>query len=207
MPARYRSLATRSSRCYRWRSQGIWQEILNRLQQAADAANQIDARSTFYRQYHRPRSRSTQGEQKGGTECRRTIAECRASSAARSTRTLKRRLIRTKIHIQAEGMGKPMQFVLTEGQRSDVKGFSTLNTALKVKRSRRGKPKLSPRYLIGDKGACRTDNSQYLTPSAHHTSHPQAQEGAKYASPASIAASTESATALNACSIASSSNA
>ena len=37
----------------------------------------------------------------------------------------------TKIHIQAEGMGKPMQFVLTEGQRSDVKGFGTLNTALK----------------------------------------------------------------------------
>jgi len=27
---------------YRWRSQGIWQEILNRLQQTADAADQID---------------------------------------------------------------------------------------------------------------------------------------------------------------------
>jgi len=26
-----------------------------------------------------------------------------------------------QIHIQAEGMGKPMQFVLTEGQRSDLK--------------------------------------------------------------------------------------
>ena len=30
----------------------------------------------------------------------------------------------TKIHIQAEGMGKPMQFVLTTGQCSDVKGLS-----------------------------------------------------------------------------------
>ncbi len=29
-------------RFYRWRSQGIWQEILNRLQQTADAAGQID---------------------------------------------------------------------------------------------------------------------------------------------------------------------
>lgn len=48
LPARYRSRGTVSSRFYRWRSQGIWQEILNRLQQTANAANQIDARSTFY---------------------------------------------------------------------------------------------------------------------------------------------------------------
>ena len=49
-------------------------------------------------------------------------------------------------------MGKPMQFLLTEGQRSDVKGFYTLNTALKVKRIGRGKPQQRPRYLGGDKG-------------------------------------------------------
>ena len=47
LPARYGSRGTVSSRFYRWRSQGIWQEILNRLQQNADAANQIDARSAF----------------------------------------------------------------------------------------------------------------------------------------------------------------
>lgn len=152
LPARYGSRGTVSSRFYRWRSQGIWQEILNRLQQTADAANQIDWEVHYYRQYHRPRSRSTQGEQKGGTECRKTIAQCGADAPTRGTWTLKRRLIHTKIHIQAEGMGKPMQFVLTEGQHSDVKGFSTLNTALKVKRSRRGKPKQRPRYLVGDQG-------------------------------------------------------
>ncbi|CAA9574580.1 hypothetical protein AVDCRST_MAG81-2090 [uncultured Synechococcales cyanobacterium] len=49
-------------------------------------------------------------------------------------------------------MGKPMQFVLSEGQRSDIKGFATLNTALKVKRTGRGRPKQRPRYLVGDKG-------------------------------------------------------
>jgi hypothetical protein len=58
----------------------------------------------------------------------------------------------TKIHIQAEGMGKPMQFTLTKGQRSDVKGFGILNSTLKVKRAGRGKPKQRPRYLVGDKG-------------------------------------------------------
>ena len=69
-----------------------------------------------------------------------------------------------------------MQVVLTEGQRSDVKGFGILNTTLKVKRPGRGKPKQRPRYLIGDKGACRTEDSSYLTPSAHHTSHSQTQK-------------------------------
>jgi len=42
LPAHYGSRGTVSSRFYRWRSQGIWQEILNRLQQTADAADQID---------------------------------------------------------------------------------------------------------------------------------------------------------------------
>jgi hypothetical protein len=82
----------------------------------------------------------------------------------------------TKIHIQAEGMGKPMQFVLTAGQCSDVKGFDLLNTALKVKRIGRGKPKQRPRYLLGDKGACRTEDSSDFTSSAYHTSYPQAQK-------------------------------
>ena len=42
LPECYGSRGTVSSRFYRWRAQGIWQEILNRLQQNADAANQID---------------------------------------------------------------------------------------------------------------------------------------------------------------------
>lgn len=42
LPECYGSRGTVSSRFYRWRAQGIWQEILNRLQQSADATNQID---------------------------------------------------------------------------------------------------------------------------------------------------------------------
>ena len=82
----------------------------------------------------------------------------------------------TKIHIQSDGMGKPMQFVLTEGQRSDVKGFYTLNTALKVKRIGRGKPKQRPRYLVGDKGYDAQMIRRTGAPSAHYAHHPQAQE-------------------------------
>lgn len=50
-----------------------------------------------------------------------------------------------------------------------VKGFYTLNTALKVKPIGRGKPKQRPRYLVGDKGydaqmIRRTLRRQHTTP-------------------------------------------
>ena len=42
LPERYGSRGTVSSRFYRWRTQGVWQQILERLQQQADGAEQID---------------------------------------------------------------------------------------------------------------------------------------------------------------------
>ena len=42
MPERYGPWSTLSSRFYRWRQQGIWQRILDTLQQAADAAGTVD---------------------------------------------------------------------------------------------------------------------------------------------------------------------
>ena len=42
LPERYGSRGTVSSRFYRWRNQGVWQQILERLQQQADGAEQID---------------------------------------------------------------------------------------------------------------------------------------------------------------------
>jgi hypothetical protein len=55
----------------------------------------------------------------------------------------------TKIHIQAEGMGKPMQFALTEGQRSKVKGFDPRNSALKIKRTIAGETEATSSLLSG----------------------------------------------------------
>ena len=74
----------------------------------------------------------------------------------------------TKIHIQAEGLGKPLQFHLTPGQTSYVKGFAALNAKVKVKR-RRGRPQQRPRFLVGDKAydsqaIRRTLRQQHTTP-------------------------------------------
>jgi hypothetical protein len=57
----------------------------------------------------------------------------------------------TKVHIKAEGYGKPMHFVLTSGERHDTVVFSELVKGGKVKRQQRGRPKHRSRYLVGDK--------------------------------------------------------
>lgn len=57
----------------------------------------------------------------------------------------------TKVHVKAEGLGKPMHFVLTPGERHDTVAFSALVTGGKVKRQQRGKRKHRSRYLVGDK--------------------------------------------------------
>jgi transposase len=42
LPERYGSWSTIASRFYRWRQAGIWQRILETLQQQADAAGQLN---------------------------------------------------------------------------------------------------------------------------------------------------------------------
>ncbi len=57
----------------------------------------------------------------------------------------------TKVHIKAEGYGKPIHFVLTSGERYDTVAFPALLKGGKVKRQGRGRPKHRSRYLAGDK--------------------------------------------------------
>ena len=57
----------------------------------------------------------------------------------------------TKVHIKAEGYGRPMHFVLTTGERHDTVAFPELVKGGKVKRQGRGRPKHRCRYLVGDK--------------------------------------------------------
>lgn len=57
----------------------------------------------------------------------------------------------TKVHIKAEGYGKPMHFVLTPGERHDIVAFRVLIKGGRIKRHRRGRPRHRSRYLVGDK--------------------------------------------------------
>lgn len=58
----------------------------------------------------------------------------------------------TKIHLRAERRGKPVVFAVTPGQRHEQAAVEGLLDRGAVKRRRRGRPRLRPDRLGGDKG-------------------------------------------------------
>ena len=56
------------------------------------------------------------------------------------------------MHILAEGTGKPITFVLTPGERHETTAFAQLLEQGAVKRRGRGRPRLRPKRIVGDKG-------------------------------------------------------
>lgn len=58
----------------------------------------------------------------------------------------------TKIHLRCEGNGLPVTFLLTAGQRHESVMFEPLMAQAAVKRTGRGRPRLRPQRVAGDKG-------------------------------------------------------
>lgn len=58
----------------------------------------------------------------------------------------------TKIHLRAEGGGKPIAAVLTGGERHEQIALEAVLDGGAVRRPGRGRPRLRPRRLAGDKG-------------------------------------------------------
>jgi transposase len=58
----------------------------------------------------------------------------------------------TKLHLRAEGGGKPIIAVLTGGERHEQIALEGLLDGGAIRRSGRGRPRLRPRRLAGDKG-------------------------------------------------------
>ena len=56
----------------------------------------------------------------------------------------------TKVHVRAEGCGKPVTFHLTGGERHDSVALASLLDDGAVRR-KRGRPRLRPRRVAGDK--------------------------------------------------------
>jgi transposase len=68
----------------------------------------------------------------------------------------------TKLHLRAEGKGKPMTFVLTAGQRHEATKLEALMGQGAVKRVGRGRPKLQPQRILGDKAYSSRKIRRYL---------------------------------------------
>lgn len=138
LPARFGAWATVASRFYRWRKAGLWPRILERLQQHRDRAGRVDWSLHFV----------------DGTVVR---AHQHAAGAKRSTPQAEalgrsRGGFSTKVHIRAERGGKPLVIVLTAGQRHEQSAFAALMEGGAVKRAGRGRPRLRPQRVSGDKG-------------------------------------------------------
>ncbi len=58
----------------------------------------------------------------------------------------------TKIHLRCEGKGKPVTFLLTVGERNESVMFEALMEQGEVKRAGRGRPRIRPQRVAGDKG-------------------------------------------------------
>lgn len=58
----------------------------------------------------------------------------------------------TKLHLRAEGGGKPITAVLAAGERHEQLALPALLDTGAVPRKGRGRPRLRPRRVVGDKG-------------------------------------------------------
>jgi transposase len=68
----------------------------------------------------------------------------------------------TKVHVRAEGQGKPITLLLTAGQRHEATVFEALMSNGAVKRPGRGRPKIRPQRVAGDKGYCGAPIRRFL---------------------------------------------
>ena len=84
LPERYGPWQTVASRFYRWRKAGVWQRILEALQQQADAEGQLDWRVHYVDSTVIRAHQHAAGAKRGIKERRRWVV-VRADSAPRST--------------------------------------------------------------------------------------------------------------------------
>lgn len=138
LPDRYGKPSTVSTRFYRWRRAGIWDRIFAVVRQQADAAGHLDWEVRYV----------------DATVVRAHQHAAGAKTSAAATEALGRSQggFSTKVHLRAEGRGKPLALVLTPGQQHEAGVFERLMAQGAVRRPGRGRPKLRPGCVVGDKG-------------------------------------------------------
>jgi transposase len=127
LPERFGSWHTVASRFYRCVAAGLWDRVLAVLQRRADAAGALDWRTQYVDGTVIRAHQHAAGARKG-TRC------CRPVGPADEALGRSRGGFSTKLHLRAEGSGKPMVLVVTAGQRHEQTAFLPLMEAGAVKR-------------------------------------------------------------------------
>ncbi len=147
LPERYGPWRTVANRFYAWRTSGLWDRLLADLQSAADVEGALDWAT------HYVDSSIIRAHQHAAGARRSSSDEALGRSQGGFS---------TKLHLRAEGQGKPMVLLLTAGQRHEQTMFEPLMEAGQVKRRGRGRPRQRPHRVVGDKGYSSRRSRQYL---------------------------------------------
>ncbi|HVG97597.1 MAG TPA: IS5 family transposase [Chloroflexota bacterium] len=145
LPERFGPWHTVASRFYRWVAAGVWDRVLAALQRRADAAGALDWGTHFV-------DGTVIRAHQHAAGARKRTRRPRAAGPADEALGRSRGGFSTKLHLRAEGGGKPMVLVLTAGQRHEQTAFRPLMERGAVKRRGRGRPRVRPDRVVGDRG-------------------------------------------------------
>jgi len=137
LPERFGPWSTAWSRFRRWTAAGVWQRVLDVLRRQADSAGQIDWRTHFV-DATVVRAHQHAAGARGGQD---------GEALGRS-----RGGFSTKVHLRAEGDGKPLAVVISGGERHESKYVEALLASGAVRRPGPGRPRRRPSRLVGDRG-------------------------------------------------------
>ncbi len=138
LPARYGKPSTVSSRFYRWRQAGHWDRLFAVVQRHADVNGDLDW-ATHYVDATVVRAHQHAAGAKGSDAATEALGRSRGGFT-------------TKVHVRAEGTGKPMALVVTPGQAHESTQFMALLAGGGVRRVGRGRPRQRPGRVVADKG-------------------------------------------------------
>lgn len=150
LPERFGNWRTVCSRFYRWVKRGVWTRVLKVLQRQSDVAGRLDWRTHFVDSTHVRAHQHAAGARRvhGGPE-EQSLGRSRGGFG-------------TKVHVRAEGGGKPLVLLLTPGQRHEQTVFEALMTGGTIRREGRGRPRRRPTRVVGDRGYSGRSVRQYL---------------------------------------------
>ena len=143
LPERHGRVGTVSSRLSRWRAAGIWDRALSALQADADARGEADwdLRVVDAAVIRAPEHPAGAGGAHAveGSDSPEALGRSQDGFSA-------------KLHLRADGGGKPITAVLTAGERHEQTALEALLDQGAVRRLGRGRPRLRPRCVAGDTG-------------------------------------------------------
>jgi transposase len=137
LPERFGPWSTAWSRSRRWTAAGVWARVLALLQREADVAGALDW-DTHLVDGTVVRAHQHAAGAIGGQD---------SEALGRS-----RGGFSTKVHVRAEGGGKPLALVVSGGERHESRYVEVLLARGHVRRRARSRPRVRPRRLVGDRG-------------------------------------------------------